>query len=213
MIRPLLAALFAALFPALLLALLLAAPSLAQQAEAPTPAVVKVRLDTSEGPILLALEKERAPLTTANFLKYVDQKKLDGTGFYRALTFPGRPDLGLIQGGAKSDPKRMLPPIPHEPTSKTGLTHNDGAISMARGAPGTAQADFFIIIGGLPGLDANPAQAGDNQGYAVFGHVEDGMDVVKKILAAPVSATAGEGAMKGQMIEKPVLIKAARRTD
>jgi peptidyl-prolyl cis-trans isomerase A (cyclophilin A) len=207
-----------------LLVALLAWPALAaaQQAEAPPPppakvfATVKVRLQTAAGPILLELEKERAPITTANFLRYVDQKKFDGATFYRALNFTGRPDLGLVQGGAKSDPKRLLPPIAHEPTTKTGLSHSDGAISMARGAPGSAQGDFFIILGGLPALDANPAapgpeKGGDNQGFAVFGRVVEGMDVVKKILAAPVSATDGVGAMKGQMIEKPIPIQSARR--
>jgi peptidyl-prolyl cis-trans isomerase A (cyclophilin A) len=202
-------------------ALLLSAPALlAQQAEAPpappaAPApvheTVKVRLVTALGDIVLELEKERAPITTANFLKYVDQKRFDGIGFYRALTFPGRPDLGLIQGGLKSDVKKMLPPIAHEPTTRTGLTHKDGAISMARVAPGSAQADFFIILGDLSTLDANPKAAGDNAGFAAFGRVVEGMDVVKKILASPVSATEGVGAMKGQMIEKPVLIRTARR--
>jgi peptidyl-prolyl cis-trans isomerase A (cyclophilin A) len=82
---------------------------------------------------------------------------------------------------------------------------------MARGAPGSAQGDFFIILGALNSLDANPSAPGDNQGFAVFGRVAEGMDVVKKILAAPVSATEGVGAMKGQMIAQPVPIKSARR--
>ena len=208
-------------------ALLLAAPPLlAQEAPAALPVeqppeqaqpaapqyrTVRVKLDTAEGPIVFELEAERAPITTANFLKYVDQKRLDGTSFYRAYNIPGHPGLGLIQGGAKSDPKRMLPAIQHEPTTKTGLSHKEGAISMARGAPGSAQADFFIILGDLSSLDANPAAQGDNQGFAVFGHVAEGMDVVRKILAAPVSATEGVGAMKGQMIEKPIAISTARR--
>lgn len=202
------------LLPALLL---IAAPALAQEAAVSPRPLEKnwrteaVRLETAEGPIVLALEVERAPVTSANFLKYVDQKKFDGATFYRALTFPGRPDLGLVQGGAKSDPKRLLPPIAHEPTSRTGLSHTQGAVSMARGAPGSAQGDFFIIVGGLQSLDANPAAPGDNLGYAVFGHVAEGMDTVRKILAAPVSATEGAGAMKGQMIAKPIPIKSARR--
>lgn len=212
-----------ALAAALLLA---AAPSQAQeQPAAPpeTPATepaepaapqyrtVRVQMDTADGPIVLELETERAPVTSANFLKYVDQKKFDGTTFYRAYNVPGHPGLGLIQGGAKSDPKRMLPPIPHEPTTKTGLSHKEGAISMARGVPGSAQGDFFIILGDLSSLDANPAAQGDNQGFAVFGRVAEGLDVVKKILAAPVSTTEGVGAMKGQMIEKPIPIRAVRR--
>jgi peptidyl-prolyl cis-trans isomerase A (cyclophilin A) len=170
-----------------------------------------VRLETAQGPILIALEVERAPVTSANFLKYVDQKKFDGATFYRALTFAGRPDLGLVQGGAKSDPKRLLPPIAHEPTTKTGLSHTEGAVSMARGAVGSAQGDFFIILGNLNSLDADPSKPGDNAGFAVFGRVVEGMDVVKTILAAPVSATEGVGAMKGQMIAKPIPIKSARR--
>jgi peptidyl-prolyl cis-trans isomerase A (cyclophilin A) len=203
---------------ALIAALLLAAPGLAQEAvPAAPPAPEKVwktenvRLETAAGPILIALEVERAPITSANFLKYVDQKKFDGATFYRALTFAGRPDLGLVQGGAKSDPKRLLPPIAHEPTTKTGLSHTEGAVSMARGAVGSAQGDFFIILGNLNSLDANPAAQGDNQGFAVFGRVVEGMGVVKTILAAPVSATEGVGPMKGQMIAQPIPIKSARR--
>jgi peptidyl-prolyl cis-trans isomerase A (cyclophilin A) len=207
---------------ALIAALLIAAPALAQEAApvsaVPPPAPEKVwkteqvRLETAAGPIVIALEVERAPITAANFLKYVDQKKFDGATFYRALSFPGRPDLGLVQGGAKSDPKRLLPPIAHEPTTKTGLSHTEGAVSMARGAVGSAQGDFFIILGNLNSLDANPAAPGDNQGFAVFGRVVEGMDVVKTILAAPVSATEGVGAMKGQMIAQPIPIKSARRS-
>ena len=202
---------------ALLAALFLAVPAVAQDAPAAPPAPERVwktetvRLETAAGPIVIALEVERAPITAANFLKYVDQKKFDGATFYRALTFAGRPDLGLVQGGAKSDPKRLLPPIKHEPTTQTGLSHTEGAVSMARGAVGSAQGDFFIILGNLNSLDANPAAQGDNQGFAVFGRVVEGMDVVKTILAAPVSATEGVGAMKGQMIAQPIPIKSARR--
>ena len=210
--------------------LLAAAPLVAQQAEAPpAPAAApeaaqpektgpekaapekqwkteRVKLQTAEGPIVLELEVERAPITSANFLKYVDQKKFDGITFYRALTFPGRADLGLIQGGQR-DQKKLLPAIAHEPTSKTGLSNRDGAIAMARGAPGSAQADFFIIMGDLSTLDASPK----DPGFAVFGRVVEGMDVVKKIVAAPVSATEGVGAMKGQMIAKPVPVSTTRR--
>jgi peptidyl-prolyl cis-trans isomerase A (cyclophilin A) len=216
MIRSVLAAALLLAAPPLLAQEAPAAPPVEQPPEQAQPAApqyrtVRVKLDTAEGPIVFELEAERAPITTANFLKYVDQKRLDGTSFYRAYNIPGHPGLGLIQGGAKSDPKRMLPAIQHEPTTKTGLSHKEGAISMARGAPGSAQADFFIILGDLSSLDANPAAQGDNQGFAVFGHVAEGMDVVRKILAAPVSATEGVGAMKGQMIEKPIAISTARR--
>jgi peptidyl-prolyl cis-trans isomerase A (cyclophilin A) len=187
----------------------------AQEAAAPAPKpaykTVPVTLTTSEGAIVLALEVERAPVTAANFLRYVDQKRLDGTLFYRSFTFPERPDIGLVQGGTQHDPKRVLKDIAHEPTGKTGLTHDDGAISMARGAPGTANGDFFIIIGEMKGLDADPKASGDNQGFAVFGHVTSGMEVVRKIAIAPKNPAAGVGAMKGQMLARPVKILTARR--
>lgn len=190
------------------------APEPAQPpAEAPRPATVRVSLQTSEGPITLELEKERAPVTTANFLRYVDQKRFDGATFYRAMKLTPEGDFGLIQGGAKGDPKRVLPPIAHEPTTKTGLSHTDGAISMARGAPGSATGDFFITVGELKSLDADPSKPGDNQGFAVFGHVTEGMDVVRRIMSAPTSPTAGEGAMKGQMITAPIRILTVRRAN
>jgi len=179
-------------------------------APAPVPAkTVKVALDTGLGTITLAIEVERAPITAANFLRYVDQKRLDGTSFYRAD--PVQKDFGLIQGGTRNDPKRTLKPIAHEPTSKTGLSNTDGAISMARGAPGSATGDFFIIVGDMSGLDAKPDAPGDNQGFAVFGHVIEGMDVVHTILESPTDPNAGEGVMKGQMLAPKITILKAHR--
>ncbi len=117
---------------------------------------------------------------------------------------------GLIQGGAEH--RRRLPPVAHEPTSATGLSHVDGAVSMARAAPGSADADFFIIVGdSMTGLDAGPASGGDRLGYAVFGRVVEGMDIVRRILAAPTSPTEGEGVMRGQMLEPRIAIRSARR--
>lgn len=188
-----------------------AMPATAPAAPAPKPATVFVRIATGEGAILLELEKDKAPITVANFLKYVDLKRYDGISFYRAVAVPNEPSQGFIQGGIREDARKILPPIAHESTTKTGLHHTDGAISMARNAPGTATCDFFIIVGDMTYMDANPANAGDNQGYAVFGHVVEGMDVVKKILAAPRSPTAGVGVMKGQMLAAPVKILTARR--
>lgn len=179
-------------------------------AAAPVPAVVKVRFRTGLGDIVIALEKERAPITTAYILKHVDQKRFEGSNFYRAYKITPDGRLALVQGGVM-DPKKQLPPVPHEPTSKTGLSHVDGAVSLARLAPGTATANFFIILGDLPSLDANPQASGDNQGYAVFGRVVEGMDVVRKILEAPIAPTKGTGAMKGQMIATPVPILSAVR--
>src|SRR3990167_8825209 len=124
--------------------LIAATPVLAQAPAAPPPAAtVKVTLTTSEGPIVLELQREKAPITTANFLRYVDQKRYDGATFYRASKTPNAPELGLIQGGVQNDPARVLKPIAHEPTTKTGLSHTDGAISMGRFAPGSATSDFL----------------------------------------------------------------------
>lgn len=172
-------------------------------------ALVNVRLETTEGPIVVALEQGRAPITTANFLRYVDEKRFDGISFYRAVNVA--PGFGLIQGGLRGDARKLLPPIKHEPTTVTGLSHIDGAISMARNAPGTADASFFITVGAIPSMDADPKQSGDNLGFAVFGHVTEGMDIVRHILQEPTSPTEGEGVMKGQMLVQPVRILSARR--
>jgi peptidyl-prolyl cis-trans isomerase A (cyclophilin A) len=175
---------------------------------AASPADVRVALETGAGRIVIAVHGDKAPVTAANFLRYVDQKRLDGTAFYRGV---GSADYGFVQGGAQNDPKRILPPIRHEPTTQTGFTHDDGALSMARYAPGSATGDFFVVLGKMPGMDAHPDAAGDNQGFAVFAHVVEGLDVVKAIVAAPKSPTAGEGVMKGQMLAQPVKILTARR--
>ncbi len=175
---------------------------------ATTPAV-KVTLHTSLGDIVLALAKDRAPITVNNFLRYVDQKRFDGCTFYRAVKVDDEGKLGLIQGGLKGNPKLVLKPIAHEPTTVTGLSHVDGAISMARGEPGTANADFFIVVGDTASYDA---QRGGDPGYAVFGNVVEGMDVVRTILAQPRSED-GQGVMKGQMIANPVKILTMRRSE
>jgi peptidyl-prolyl cis-trans isomerase A (cyclophilin A) len=192
----------------LLAAFLIPGDAIAQAVAMPTTA--RVRLQTSEGMIVLALETQRAPVTSANFLRYVDAHRLDGTTFYRAMKLGA--DSGLVQGGVR-DSRLLFPPIRHESTAETGLSHVDGAIAMARYAPGSAQADFFIIVGAQPGFDAGPNSGGDKLGFAVFGHVVEGMDVVRHILAAPTSPTEGEGVMRGQMLSPPVRILAARRID
>jgi peptidyl-prolyl cis-trans isomerase A (cyclophilin A) len=153
-------------------------------------------------------------VTTANFLRYVDTHRFDGQNFYRAMHVPDAKgkDGGLIQGGITTDARKLFPPIAHEPTSQTGLHNVAGAISMANAGPGTARADFFILLSDMPGLDAN-GPGGDANGFAAFGHVVEGMDVVKKIWEAPVSATKGDGAMKGQMLDPPVKILKTGRLD
>ncbi len=175
---------------------------------------VDVVITTDLGAFTVALETERAPVTAGNFLRYVDEKRLDGTTFYRAMALGGgdRPS-GIIQGGTRNDPKRELPKIAHEPTTATGLTHSHGALSMAMNFPGDANGDFFVIVEDLPGFDADPAasDAALRAGYAAFGYVTAGMDVVAAILAAPRDPQGGEGVMKGQMIDRPVKILSARR--
>jgi peptidyl-prolyl cis-trans isomerase A (cyclophilin A) len=198
----------------------LAAPAFAQTAAAPQPNeapapkddLVPVAIDTNLGRIVLALDRAHAPITTANFLHYVDTHRFDGQVFYRAMHVPDAEgkDGGLIQAGIRSDARLLYPPIAHEPTSKTGIHNVAGAISMANNGPGTARADFFILLSDMPGLDAG-GPGGDANGFAAFGHVIDGMDVVRKIWTAPVSATKGEGAMKGQMLDPPVKILHAER--
>lgn len=190
------------------LLLIVAAPVAAQETPAaPKPATVRVLLTTELGPIVLELEKERAPITTGNFLRYVNAKRFDGIGFYRAVTVA--PGFGLVQAGQR-DGAKLYPPIAHEPTTRTGLTHGDGTISMARAAPGSALADWFIMIGASPAMDANPQASGDNLGFAAFGRVVEGMEIVRQIQAAPTDPNQGEGVMRGQMIARPVKILTAR---
>jgi peptidyl-prolyl cis-trans isomerase A (cyclophilin A) len=200
------------LFGAALWAALIASPALAQSPAAPDMGkMVKVDLNTAAGTIVLELYPDKAPITVGNFLKYVKSKRYDGIDFYRAVRTPGAPDTGFIQGGAQGDPKRVLPPIKLEPTSQTGLHHQDGTITMARLAPNSATSDFVIMVGpNVSYMDANPAAPGDNLGYAAFGQVVDGMDVVKKILALPSEGHARNPVMKGQILDPPVKIISAR---
>ena len=190
---------------ALALMLLLAAP-LAAQPSAPSAPAPKVALETTLGRIVVELDP-RAPLTTANFLAYVDGGRFDGETFYRAMKIG---DAGLIQGGVRSDGRKLLPPIAHEPTSQTGLKNVAGSVVMANGGPGTARSDFFILLSDQPAFDAGDPQ-GDATGFAVFGRVVEGMDVVKQILNSPVSTTKGEGVMQGQILEPEIRIVKAER--
>ncbi|QGN55779.1 peptidylprolyl isomerase [Novosphingobium sp. Gsoil 351] len=186
-------------------------------APAPPPPLgdsVRVAMVTELGTIELELDHKHAPVTVANFVRYVDLKRFDGIAFYRSMKLTwGQQPNGLIQAGLQGNPLKVMKPIAHEPTSTTGILHKAGAISMARNAPGTATADWSILLSDLTSLDADPkspdpeAQAG----YAAFGHVVSGMDVARKIWDAPLSPTAGEGALKGQMLAPPVKILTVRR--
>lgn len=187
-------------------AALAAAPAWAQA----QPARTRVRLQTDKGVIVAELADDRAPVTVANFLHYVDTGRMDGALFYRAAHAPGAPAVGFIEGGVK-DPAKLFPPIAHESTLATGLKHRDGTLSMARFAPGTAAGDFTVICGEAPQMDAHPEWPGDNVGYAAFGQVIEGMEVVRAILALPTGGPALNPEMAGEMLNPPVAILAARR--
>lgn len=186
----------------LLLLLLLLVPAVPATG-AKSSGLVRVRLVTSDGPIVLALDARHAPRTTANFMAYVDDGRFDGITFYRSARNRVAPRFGFIQGGIRTDARRILPPFPLETTAMTGLHHLDGTISMARrGDPASAGGNFFITVGGMPSMDAH----GTEPGYAAFGRVVSGMDTVHRILAEPTG-----GRMGGQMLLREVrLIKAVR---
>ncbi len=172
-------------------------------AEAPREDLVRVAIETDKGRIVVALDRGRAPLTTANFLAYVDKKWLDGQPFYRAMPLATG---GLIQGGSR-DGAKQLPPITIETTATTGLRNKAGAIVMANAGPKTTRSDFFILTTDVPSFDATATAPG----FAPFGQVVEGMDVVDAIFASPRSATEGDGAMKGQMLDPVVKITKAVR--
>ncbi len=190
--------------------LLAAVQTVPAPAPAPTPTVEprteRVAIDTDKGRFVVAVETERAPITAANFLKYVDEKRLDGITFYRTVKAGDK--FGFVQFGVQNAPARALPPIKHEPTTQTGVKHVDGAISVARFEPGSARGDFTISVGDQPSLDADPSKPGDNLGYAAFGRVVEGMDVIYTILDAP---TQPGGHFPGQMIAAPIKVLKATR--
>jgi len=184
--------------------LLVAAPAWA------APSKPRVAIQTDHGTIVVELEDRKAPITSANFLRYVDAHKYDGGTFYRASKTKGVKGAGSIQGGPP-DRVRRFAPIAHESTRLTGIKHRAGTISMARNAPGTATCDFFICATPQPYLDAQPGGKGDNEGFAAFGGVVQGLDVVKKILALKADGPALYPAMKGQMLNPPVKILSMKR--
>jgi len=150
----------------------------------------EVTLKTELGDIRVEVFTDRAPVTSANFMRYVDENRFRGAAFYRTVTMDNQPDndikIEVIQGGLGEDPDGLgLPPIEHETTAKTGVLHMDGAISMARSSPGSASSEIFICIGDQPELDFGGKRNPDGQGFAAFGKVVEGMDVVRKIQAQP----------------------------
>jgi peptidyl-prolyl cis-trans isomerase A (cyclophilin A) len=169
--------------------------------------VVPVRIETALGDITVEIEAQRAPITSANFLRYVDAARYDGGRFHRTVRLDNQPGkdvlIEVVQGGV--DPSREhedFPPIPLERTSVTGLAHTEGTLSMARDAPDTATSDFFICIGDQPALDFGGRRNPDGQGFAAFGRVVQGMDVVRRIQRAPAD---------GQGLAPPVPIRRIHR--
>jgi peptidyl-prolyl cis-trans isomerase A (cyclophilin A) len=187
--------------------LVLAAPTIGLAA----PGKPRVTITTRHGVIIVELEAKRAPITTANFLRYVAAQKYDGGVFYRSARNPHAPKEGtIVASPAKT--AQPYPGIAHEPTTKTGLKHRAGTISLGRFAPGSGKGDFFICTADLPYLDADPKAKGDNLGFAAFGQVVQGMSVVRKILASPTGKDAPFATQKGEWLSPPVPILSARRS-
>jgi len=151
---------------------------------------VRVLVQTELGDIVLEVDAKSAPNTAANFLRYLDAGHYDGGTFHRTVKMDNQPDspvkIEVIQAGVNPDrAKDGFPPIPLERTSVTGLRHTDGAISMARGQPDSATSGWFVCINDQPSLDFGGARNPDGQGFAAFGRVVQGMDVVRAIQRAP----------------------------
>lgn len=181
---------------------------------------VLVRMKTEKGDIVFALYPERAPVTTANFLAYVDGGLYDGAAFYRTTRPDNDPMIEVIQGGLWAPWREgeegyafaaPLPDIAHETTATTGLSHTDGTLSMARDAPGTASSEIFVTIGDNTALDYGGARNPDGQGFAAFGKVVDGMDVVRAIQSGATDASLDGAVMAGQLLDEPVKILSVRR--
>lgn len=187
-------------------------PVLARTVRGPRRGEVRVILTTGLGPIDGSVDLMRAPISAGDFLKYVDLGLFNRGAFYRAV----RPDndmnpvkIDVIQGGLM-DEKKYLPPVQHEPTNKTGLHHGDGTISIARDAPGTGTAGaFFICIGDQPELDFGGRRNPDGQGFAAFGHLARGMDVVRAIWKSKTGVA--DGGMGAQRLTPPIEIASAKR--
>ncbi|HET7143350.1 MAG TPA: peptidylprolyl isomerase [Anaerolineales bacterium] len=167
----------------------------------------RILLKTELGNILLELYQAQAPITVANFLRYVDENRFADACFYRVVHMDNQPNNGIkievIQGGLKiEDHPHTLPAIAHESTQKTGILHYDGTISMARNEPGTASSEFFICINDQPELNYGGRRNPDGQGFAAFGKVVEGIDIVRKIQSQPV---------EGQYLIAEIRINATRR--
>jgi peptidyl-prolyl cis-trans isomerase A (cyclophilin A) len=184
-----------------------AAVGVAGSQREPAPAPVHVVVETEAGQIEIEIDLAHAPVTAANFLKYVDAGLYDGGRFHRTVTPDNQPNnavkIEVIQAaGSAARENEYLPAIPLERTSVTGLSHVDGAVSMARDGPDTARDEFFICVGDQKALDFGGARNPDGQGFAAFGRVVRGMDVVRRIQASPAVR---------QTLQPPVRIVHIRR--
>jgi peptidyl-prolyl cis-trans isomerase A (cyclophilin A) len=179
------------------------------------PSSVRVRVQTELGDIVIEVDTVRAPVTAANFLKYVDAGHYDGGTFHRTVKMDNQPEspvkIEVIQAGVNpARAKDGFPAIPLERTSVTGLRHTNGVVSMARGAPDSATSGWFVCINDQPSLDFGGARNPDGQGFAAFGRVVSGMDVVRKIQAAP-SSTNRTTNTEAQRLTPPIgIVKVAR---
>jgi peptidyl-prolyl cis-trans isomerase A (cyclophilin A) len=175
---------------------------------------VRVKLDTSLGSIIIEVDVRRAPLSAGEFLRYVDLGLYNGGAFYRVVRADndrGPARIDVVQGGLTTL-DRALPAIAHESTAKTGIHHTDGVVSLARREIGTASgAKFFICVGNQPALDFGGKRNPDGQGFAAFGRVIKGLNIVHKIYRLPVDPDAGTGLTKGQTLANPVVIHGAAR--
>ena len=172
-----------------------------------------IAFKTSKGDIIIELYNQIAPITVDNFLRHLDGGYYDGSSFYRTVTYQndnGTPKIEVIQGGL-GDTDKPFPAISHESTNITKLTHEDGTISMSRGEVNSATSDFFICIGSQQGLDFGGERNNDGQGFAAFGKVIEGMDIVRGINGMPSNKKTDNEYVKGQMINNPIIIEKAVR--
>ncbi len=177
---------------------------------------VSVLMVTSEGEIEIELYTSRAPITTGNFLKLVEDGDMNHGSFYRVVSYEndnGAPKIEVIQGGRGDEMEGVFDMIDHESTAQTGILHTDGVISMARGGLGTTSSEFFICIGDQPGLDHGQTRNADGQGFAAFGKVTRGMDVVRAIQGLPADANSESEYTKGQILDEPAVIETVARIE
>ncbi len=182
--------------------------SLIPASPASADTTVEVLMTTERGDITIELYPDAAPVSVGNFLRYVDGAHYDGASFYRSVRYDndnGNPKIEVIQGGLGNDSEQPFAPIGHEDTEETGIDHRDGVLSMARNELGTASSEFFICVGDQPGLDKGASRHADGQGFAAFGRVIEGMDVVRDIHGSPTSSESYSEYTRGQFIAEPVI--------